>query len=266
MTTAFWFEVRRCRGMIIAALATSVAYSAIMALFWPLMRDNTALLQQYLDLFPKGFLSAFGMEGSLADPGIFFSTYISGWYWPIVAALVGIILATRPAAVDLERGFLDLPLATALSRVRYAVAVIGAQALLLAVLAFGTVLAFSVSSAIVGAPYDLARMLIVALLASMVAWGITACAAALSVVTLSRAIAGGTVAAVLLAMYLLNIVAQIQPDLGGLGTLSAFHYFRPAELIDNGVVPFTELALFALIALGAWAFAVVAFRRRDLAA
>ena len=91
-----------------------------------------------METFPQEFLAAFGMTGSLSDPGVFYTTYISSWLWPIMAAVLALLLGTRVAA-DLDRGFLDLPLATPMSRVRYLAASIVGQAVAMAVLAVATV-------------------------------------------------------------------------------------------------------------------------------
>jgi hypothetical protein len=119
MNPALRLELRRSRQLLLWLAVVALAYGAFLSVFYPVFRDNSKLLDQYLSLFPKEFLTAFGMEGSLADPGVFFSTYIGGMLWPIVAAIAGISMATRPTASDLERGFLELPLSTPLSRVRY---------------------------------------------------------------------------------------------------------------------------------------------------
>ncbi|MGZ6271325.1 MAG: ABC transporter permease subunit [Candidatus Limnocylindrales bacterium] len=266
MKTAFRLEVRRARNLVFWLVVITVAYAGTMAIFWPVMHDNAALIGQYMDVFPKGFLAAFGMDGSLADPGVFFTTYVGSWLWPILAALAAIVLATRPVAVDLERGFLELPLATRLPRAHYLIASIAAQALALAILALTTVLGFWAAARLVGAPYDLASMILVALLAWAFACAIAGVTSILAVITLSRAIAGGLVAAALLAMYLLDVIAKMQPNLDFLGWLSAMHYFRTTPIIDHGLVPVGELGLFAIIGALGWALAVVAFRRRDLAA
>jgi hypothetical protein len=230
MSTAFWLELRRDRALAASLTLVALAYGGIMALFWPMMRDNAQMIEDYLNLFPKGFL------------------------------------ATRPAAVDLERGFLDLPLATRLSRRRYLISTIAAHAVVLAVLAVGTVLGFWLAAQVVAAPYELARMLVLVLLAWLFGCAMAACVTLLAVITLSRAIAGGIVAATLLAMYLVNVVAQLQPDLGGLAIFSALHYFQPTKLIDQGVVPWAEMLLFGSVAVAGWLLAVISFRKRDLAA
>lgn len=266
MSRVLRLELRRVRGLLLALTIATAGYAAVMAWFWPIMRENSKLIDQYMTMFPSGMLAAFGMDGSLADPGVFFTTYIGSWLWPIMAALIGIVIATRPVAVDLERGFLDLPLATGLSRVRYLSAVTLAHVIALAVLAVVTVFAFFIAASIVGAPYEAGRMALVALVAWLFACAITASASVLSVVTLSRGWAGGIVAIVLLAMYLLNVVAQMDTNLAGLADLSALHYFRPTALIDKGEVPLLDIGLFALIAIAAWTAAIVLFRRRNLAA
>ena len=266
MIAAFRLELRRARGLVLWLAIITVAYGATIAIFWPLMRDNAAMIDDYMSLFPEGFKAAFGMTGSLADPGIFFNTYMGSWLWPILAALAAIMLATRPIAADLERGFLELPISTSLSRVRYLGAAIAAHALALGVLSFVAVLGFYTAATVVGAPYDLGRMLVVGVLAWAFASAVAGVTSVLAVITLSRSIAAGVTVAVLLAMYLLFVVAQMQPDLQDLAHLSALYYFQPTPIIDDGIVPVGEVALYAVVALLGWLASLVAFRRRDLAA
>jgi hypothetical protein len=73
-------------------------------------------------------------------------------------------------------------------------------------------------------------------------------------------------AVVLLLMYLLIIVALLAPGLENLQYLSAFHYYRPAGVIDSGHLPVGETALFLGVAVAGWALAVWRFRTRDLVA
>jgi hypothetical protein len=74
------------------------------------------------------------------------------------------------------------------------------------------------------------------------------------------------VAGVLVAMYLVFVVAQISTDWAWILPVSAWDHFRTTELIDAGTVPVADMAMFALVALAGWLGALFAFRRRDLAA
>jgi hypothetical protein len=68
------------------------------------------------------------------------------------------------------------------------------------------------------------------------------------------------------AMYLVFVVAQISTDWAWLLPVSAWDHFHTTELIDGGTLPAGDMAMFALVALAGWLGALVAFRRRDLAA
>ena len=88
----------------------------------------------------------------------------------------------------------------------------------------------------------------------------------LAVVLLDRGRAAGIVAGVLVVMYLFNVVAALAPDVDWLASLSAFHYFNLQGLIGTGDYPFADSLLLGAIAVSGWTLALIAFRRRDLAA
>ena len=85
--TAFRLELRRNRTLTIWLAVSMAVYGAIIAAMYPVMVENDALFTAYMETFPQEFLAAFGMTGSLSDPGIFYTTYISSWLWPIMAAV-----------------------------------------------------------------------------------------------------------------------------------------------------------------------------------
>jgi len=262
---AFRMELRRNRTLTIWLAVSMALYGAIIAAMYPVMVENDALFTAYMETFPQEFLAAFGMTGSLSDPGIFYTTYISSWLWPIMAAVLALLLGTRVAA-DLDRGFLDLPLATPISRVRYLVASIVGQALAMAVLAVATVGGVWVIGELVGGYFDLGRFALAGTLSWLFGCAIAGVTTLLAVVTLSRGRASGIVTGVLVAMYLVFVVTQISADWAWIMPVSAWDHFRTTELIDDGILPAADMAMFALVAVAGWLGALVAFRRRDLAA
>jgi hypothetical protein len=216
---------------------------------------------------PKEFLAAFGMMGgSLVDPGNFFSTYIGIFLWPVLAAVAGILLATRPVAADLDRGFLELPLSTRTPRTRYLGLTIAVHAAAIVVMAAATVGGFLAVGWVVGAGFDTGRLLLVVIPSAAFGFAIHGATSALSVVTLSRGQAAGIAAAVLLGMYLLDIVARLQPDVEWVGAVSAFRYFDVRSVINTGALDLGAVGLFLAVAIGGWIIALLAFRRRDLVA
>ncbi len=259
-------ELRRSRSLTTWLGVVVLVYGGFIGAFYPIIRDNVKLLDQYMAVFPKPLMAALGMEGTLSDHGVFFNTYIASMLWPIVAAIAGGILGTRTVAGDLEHGFIELPLATPITRVRYLVTAITAQIVVIAALSAATVVGVLAVGAMVGAGFDAGRFLIEVPLLFVFGTAVAALATLLSVTTLSRGRSAGVVAAVLLGMYLLDAVSKFKADLDWLGTLSAFHYLRGTTAIDQGILPVNELALFATLALAMWSLAVWIFRRRDLVA
>jgi ABC-2 type transport system permease protein len=262
----FRLDLRRSRSIVVWVAMVAFAYAATMALVYPTMRENAAAMDEYMKIFPKELLIAFGLSGSLADPGIFFNTYIAVFLWPILAAVVGILVATRPVAADLDRGFLELVISSPLPRRRYlAVSIVG-QILVVAVLALATIAGVVLVGWAVGAGFDTARFLLAIPLMALFAWAIAAFATLLSVVTLSRGMAGGITTGVLLGMYLVDVVAAIVKDLEWLKGLSLFGYFDTKSVIDQGTLALGDAAVLVVIAAGCWLAAVWLFGRRDLAA
>lgn len=263
--TAFRMELRRARSLALWLTVITAAYGAVMGAMYPVMVESDELLKAYMEAFPPELLAAFGMTGSLSDPGVFFTTYIASWLWPIMAAVLALILGTR-VAVDLDRGFLDLPLATPVSRTRYLAGSIVSQAMAMALLAVATVGGLWVVGTMVGGDFDLGRFALATILAWLFGCAIAGVTTVLAVVTLSRAWASGIVGGVLIAMYLVNVVVQVNADLAWIAPISAWDHFRTTQLIDDGILPVADLLLFAGIALAGWAGALAVFRRRDLAA
>ena len=88
----------------------------------------------------------------------------------------------------------------------------------------------------------------------------------LAVIFLDRGKAGGVAAGILILMYLLNVLAQLSPDIADIGRLSAFHYFDVRTLIDTGTYPLGDSLLYLAVAVAGWLLALWVFRGRDLAA
>ena len=261
---SFRLELRRSRTLAGGLALVVLVYGGMIAAIYPILLNNTAQIEDYMKLFPKEFMAAFGMTGSLADPGIFFTTYIASMLWPVVAAIAAIVLATRPTGSDAERGWADVSLATPLTRRRYLGAAIMGQLLVLGALALVTVLGVLGVGTLVGAGFDSGRFLAAAAVMWLFGCAIAGVASLVAVITLSRGAAAAVTAGILIAMYLLNIVAQIQPDLGWLGNLSAFRYAGVGPLIDSGSADWAGIGVFAVVAASGWVASLVLFRRRDL--
>jgi ABC-2 type transport system permease protein len=259
-------ELRRSRTLIGWLVFTLVAYGGIMAIFYPRMRENGEEFSRLLTLWPKELLAAFGMttETNLGDAGAFFNVYLGSLIWPIVAAIGAILLATRPTAADVERGWSEVSLATPVSRTGQLASAIAVQAVAMAILAVALVAGVLVVGALVGAGFDAGRFVLAAAVAFVYACAVAAVTTLLGATTLSRGVAGGLVAGALLGMYLLQAVSQIEPSVEWVKYLSAFHYYDATAIVDSGTVALGDVAVFGAVAALAWSLAAIVWRRRDV--
>lgn len=262
----FRLDLRRSRSILLWGGLVGFGYAAVMALVYPTMKANAAVMDEYLKIFPKELMAAFGMTGSLADPGIFFNTYIATFLWPLLAGMVGILVATRPIAADLDRGFLELVITSPLPRRAYLVVSIVGQLIVTTVVAAATIAGVVLVGLLVGAGFDSGRFLLAIPLLAAFAWAVAGITTLLSVVTLSRGMAGGIAAGALIAMYLAKVVAGIEPKVDWLNDLTLLNYVDARTLLATGALDLGDLGVLVAVAALCWVAAVVLFGRRDLAA
>lgn len=265
MIHAFLLQLRRDRALVLWISFVAILYAGFITVFYPTIIENAEVFERMMEFYPQELLAAFGITGSLSDPGTFINSYIYQFLWPVVAAIAGIFMATRVAA-DADSGFLDIPLSSRLSRVRYLGALIGAQLVGLAVIAAFTVAAVIVVDAFIEPDFDWGRLALAGLHSWAMALAVAGVTTLLAVLFLDRGRAGGIAAGIIIVMYLLNVVAEISPDLSDLATVSVFHYFDLRPVIDSGTYPTADSLLYLAFAIGGWILALIVFRRRDLAA
>jgi ABC-2 type transport system permease protein len=265
MIAAFRLELRRGRMLVLWIGIVCVVYAGGITLFYPTILEHAAQYEKMLEIYPRELMAAFGIEGSIGDPGTFLNSYVFQFLWPLVAAIAAILLATR-VAVDAETGFLDLPLSTRLPRLRYLWATIVGQVLSLAALSAMTIGAILAVDLVIEPDFPTDRLVLAGLHALTLAMAIAGVATLLAVALLDRGKAGGLAAGILIIMYLLNIIAALSPDLSWISGVSAFRYFNLKTLIDTGAYPVGDSLLYLAVAVAGWLLALWAFERRDLSA
>ena len=212
--------------------------------------------------YPQGLKEAFGI-GELTSV----EQYLHAEMLSLIVPLALGYLAVRAVASGLtgaaESGRLDVLLSAPVSRARLVAAGFLATAVELAAVLLVTGLLTGIGSLLAGSGLDAAAAVRgfanVWPLALLFA-GFGAIAAGFS---LRTSVVTGSVAGLLVAMYVLDLIGRLDPSLSGVRYASVFKYYGNA--IEDGIEPLAfigvTLTACALAALGAWLF-----ERRDLAA
>jgi ABC-2 type transport system permease protein len=256
-------DQRRALGWwSLGLVGTVLMYAAV----YPSIRGNAQTLNEYLESFPEVFREAFLGQGvDFASPEGYLSTELFGFFGPLLLLLYAIGAGARAIAREEERRTLDILLATPIPRRKVVTQKFGAMV-------FGVVLLCAVlfaSVAVLGPPFDLnlafgdlaAATVSVGLLA--IAFG--AVALAIGCATGRRSVAIGLTAGIAAATYLFDVLAPSVDAIAWLEQLSPFYYYGGNQPLLNGLDPMHALVL-ALIAAAAFAYALWAFERRDVAA
>jgi beta-exotoxin I transport system permease protein len=221
-----------------------------------------AALAKAVRNYPAALKEAFGV-GELSTV----EQYLHAEMLSLIVPLAVGYLAVRSVASALsgaaESGRLDVLLSAPVSRDRLVMAGFCATAIeLAAVLAVALVLT-SVGSLVSGAGLSFGS----ALAGFANVWPLALLFGALGIVvtgfSLRTAIVTGSVAGVLVGMYVVDLVGRLDPSLDAIRYLSVFRYYGKA--IENGIDPLSFLGVTAA-AVGIAAVGTVLFARRDLLA
>ena len=248
----------RRRSILAWGLPLGLMSAFIVAIF-PSVEES---ISKAVEGYPEGLKEAFGI-GQLTNV----EQYLQAEMLSLIVPLALGYLAVRAIASCLtgsaETCRLDVLLSAPVSRTRLVAAGFLATAVELAAVLIVTGLLTGLGSVLAGAGLDAGRAAAgfanVWPLALLFA-GFGAIAAGFS---LRTSVVTGSVAGLLVAMYVVDLIGRLDPDLSGLRYASVFKYYGNA--IEDGIEPLAfagvTLAACALGALGARLF-----ERRDLAA
>ena len=206
--------------MQLAAYALVVAiYGVAVAAIYPTVVETAELFEPYLDMVPPGILEAFEMSGGITSPGAYFGSQFFQ-VWVLVAAMFAIGLGTRGAAAETAAGTIEVALSAPLSRTRYLLTTIAMQVLGLAVLAIVAVVSVVALGPLIDVSFDVAAFAAVGLLSFAFGCAMAGVSTLVSVVTLDRGRSIGFAAFLLILMYLVTVVAGLEPSAENLKYLS----------------------------------------------
>lgn len=248
----------------LGAFATVEMYIAL----FPAIRDQAAQLNEMMAAFPKGFMEAFGFNGSEAlfsRVETYMSTEYFSFFWPIMVVTMVIAFANLMIVTEVEKGTIELSLAQPISRLR-----LFASRYLAGVVYF---LLFDVLSVFVMIPiaklnhvsYQINNYYTVFGISMLFGLAIFSMATFFSAVFSEKGKAMAFSAAVLLSMYVINVVSSLKDSLENIKYVSLFYYFNPGQVFGNNVVIAYSVPVFLGVIVVFTAAAAWWFNRRDIA-
>lgn len=255
---------RRIRGALVLAALLALMSLLFVALF-PSIASSGADLDAYMESLPPAMQAAFGATGAFSIATIegFLAVELYQFFWLLLLGIYTAYVAGGLVAGDVERGRMDVLLATPVSRRRVVVEkfaslvpVVVAINLIVGVAVYATVLA-------IGESIPVADLAAVHLLSIPYLLACGAIGLLLSVVFDDSDVAKRGGLGAIFALFLLETVSQ-SADLGWLGAISPTRYYDPTAVLVAGEYDWTG----ALVLLAGTALLVAVsaawFRRRDI--
>jgi len=233
-------------------------WSAFVVAIYPSVEDA---LGKAVASYPEALKQAFGIAELTSV-----EQYLNAEMLSLIVPLAVGYLAVRSVASGLsgaaESGRLDVLLSAPISRRRLVASGFSATAIELAAVLLASLLITMLGSLFAGAGLSFTRTL--AGFANV--WPLALLFAALGIVVTSRSLhtaaVTGSVAGILVAMYVADLVGRLDPSLDWVRYGSVFRYYGRA--IEDGIDPFSFLGV-TVVAIAVAGLGAVLFDRRDLA-
>jgi ABC-2 type transport system permease protein len=183
---------------------------------------------------------------------------------PVLMVAFAAGTASGFTAGEESRGTIDVLLSYPVSRRRLVLEKSLATAIGCVVAAVAVLVFALVGAALSASPLPPDRLTSALVMLVLLGLAFGAIALAISAATGNRAAAIGVAIALLVAMYLVDVLASIVDGLGMLQPLSLFHYYMGSDPLRNGI-GLADAGVLAAVAAVFLVVSLVAFERRDLA-
>lgn len=248
----------------LGSLATVEMYIAL----FPAIRDQAQELSKLLEAYPKGFMEAFGFNEATAifsKLEAYMSTEYFSFFWPIMVITMMIGFANVMIVTEVEKGTIELALAQPISRMKLFFIRYLAGTAYLAVFNFISVFGIIPFARLHNIDFQFANYVTIFFISFLFGMTIFSMAVLFSALFSEKGKAMAVSAAVLLSMYVANIVSTLKDSLENVRYFSIFYYYNPTqtfgsnEIVDYAIPVFLGAIVVLTLLSALW------FSRRDVA-
>jgi ABC-2 type transport system permease protein len=248
----------------IGALLTIEMYVAL----FPAIQKQAVDLNKMLEAFPKGFMEAFGFNGTEAlfsKVESYMSTEYFSFFWPIMVVTMVVAFANLMIVTEIERGTIEMSLAQPVSRLKLFFSRYLAGALYFVTFAIISIFAIIPIAKLNDVAFKLENYWTITGISILFGLSVFSIAAFFSSIFSEKGRATACSAALLILMYLMNIVGTLKDSLQNVQKFSIFYYFNPTEVFGNNHVVQNSIPVFVCVILAFTLAAAFWFNRRDIA-
>jgi beta-exotoxin I transport system permease protein len=245
----FWFAI----GL--------AGYGALIAAFWPTLKEAQDVYAQLVKALPEAVIKAFGIT-SMADFAGFIGTEYLNLFWGVIVSVFVIMMASSFVAGEIDRGTVELWLSVPAPRWRLLGAKLIAFLLQISVLVVVSSVSLAVVAYVIDVRLPVGSWVALTIVLGSFCLAVGGYTSLLSAAASSRGAAGGIAAGVTFMSYLAGVISGLSTNVEGLKYVSILTAFHPQRALE-GASYASEASVLGAIGVACALASLVVFQRRD---
>lgn len=254
------------KALIIYCVASLGFLEMYIALF-PTVKEQAATFEQIMKTMPPELFKVMNMDASTFSFNTmesYLSTEYMSFLWPILAIILAISLASYIAIREIDKGTIEILCSLPVSRTKIFFSRYLTGAKLLAIFSLVSLVGAVPFAILHSADYVFMNYITAAIGAFLFVWAVYSLAVLVSVISSDKGKSTMITSGILLFMYVLNIIANLNENLVNIKYFSFFYYFNGPELLNKNSFVEYAIVFFCGFAIVASIAAAVRFSKRDL--
>lgn len=248
--TAFWFA------------AGGAGYTLLVALFYPMVKEQAKSFESLVSTYPKGLLQALGYTDITTFTG-FMGVESLNLFWPIIIAVFATLGGAALVAKEIEDGTSEIWLSIPTTRWKLLLAKMAALGIGLIASAAACAAIVAISAAIDAAAVTTSGLVAMAVVMVAFLFTIAAYSGLLSSLTSSRGIAAGVSLGITSLFYAMWLIGGLSNQWKRLKDFTIFTAYQPQKALETSSVDVMAVGVLLALTTVCVVIALMVFERRD---
>jgi ABC-2 type transport system permease protein len=258
----FWRALKDLRWTVFWYALGLFLYAVMILSFYPTVRDNTQMMEQYIKVLPKALMRAFGVTDMMSFAGFIGGEFLN-FMWPVIVSIFLIMAGTSIVAREVERGTIEMLLSVPESRTRLLMGKLAAFLVGILVLVVVTIGTLAMGATLVDETLGIENLLALGTVLASFAMAVAGYSVLLSSFSKERSKPAGMAAGLTLAFYLAWVISGLSDRWSWLKNVSIFTAYEPQRALQSGNLDLAHVGALLAVGLVCSILALVVFARRD---
>lgn len=265
MNAIFWRTIKDRYLSSAVYLISTVGLLWMYVAIFPSIKSSFAALESAIKLYPEALLKAFNVDISSY---VTFEGYISSemfsLFWPLILIFISVGFAGGAIAGEIEKGTIELLLSQPVSRLKLFLEKYFAGIVIILFYVIISVFALPLLLKAYNIGYNILSFEKMAILGFLFGWAIFSFSMLFSTIFSDKGKVFFISSGIIVAMYVLNILALLKENLSKLKYYSFFHYFDANSALIYHKIDHEAYWVFSGVAIVCTILAAIWFSRRNI--